>query len=361
RPGSAAVCRHRRPVQRCAARLPPRAMDDTAHAPCAMAAVPARSPRHPGDRGAANEPDRCLRPAEHLRADHPRRGALLPDLRGRRRPGLPGPVSAVLRPYPGDPQTLGRLQPAGRGHRCAVQGDGGGAAAGPRDRRRAAARWRAGGAVQWRRRGTDRVPHPRAHRPALRGTGHARTRRAAGRPRRAGATAGQACTPDRGRRVRGPPARTGTGITAERRRETAPRKSTNPGRRRPGSGIYRDCGTGLAPGLLGLDFLGLQALLALHDLERHLLSFLQRLEATALDGTEVHEQVGTALRGDEAEALGIVEPLDGAGLTLRHGVTPWISWGCTAAQEAWPDCIEQGVTRSDGADRPERPSSTWRL
>src|SRR5690606_18486216 len=148
---------------------------------------------------------------------------------------------------------------------------------------------------------------------------------------------------------------------AERPRETAPRKRTDPGRRRPGSGVDRDCGPGLAPGLLRLDFLGLQALLALHDLERHLLSFLQRLEATALDGTEVHEQIGTALRGDEAEALGIVEPLDGAGLTLRHGVTPWISWGCTAAQEAWPDCIEQGVTRSDGADRPERPSSTWRL
>src|SRR5690606_28380885 len=97
-----------------------------------------------------------------------------------------------------------------------------------------------------------------------------------------------------------PPARSArtravTGIAAERPRETAPRKSTDPGRRRPGSGVDRDCGPGLAPGLLRLDCLGLQALLALHDLERHLLSFLHRLEAPALDGTEVHEQVGTAL------------------------------------------------------------------
>ena len=80
------------------------------------------------------------------------------------------------------------------------------------------------------------------------------------------------------------------------------------------------------PGLLGLDFLGLQALLALRDLERHLLAFLQRLEAAALDGTEVHEQVGAAVfRGDEAETLGVVEPLDGTGLTIGHGVTPWNS------------------------------------
>src|SRR5690606_5391491 len=74
----------------------------------------------------------------------------------------------------------------------------------------------------------------------------------------------------------------------------------------------------------GLDVFGLQALLALRNRERDLLAFLQRLEAAALDRAEVDEQVVAALRGDEAEALGVVEPLDGAGLTIRHGVTPWI-------------------------------------
>src|SRR5690348_6243413 len=78
----------------------------------------------------------------------------------------------------------------------------------------------------------------------------------------------------------------------------------------------------ISDGSSGLDFVGLQALLALHDLEGHLLAFLQRLEAGALDGTEVHEQVRAALRGDEAEALGVVEPLDGTSLTIRHETTP---------------------------------------
>ncbi len=62
----------------------------------------------------------------------------------------------------------------------------------------------------------------------------------------------------------------------------------------------------------------LHTLLALDGDEGNLLAFLQGLEAGALDGTEVHKQVRAAFRGDEAEALGVVEPLDGAGLTIRH-------------------------------------------
>src|SRR3546814_18111349 len=62
------------------------------------------------------------------------------------------------------------------------------------------------------------------------------------------------------------------------------------------------------------------ALLALHDLERGLLAFLQRLEAAALDRAEMDEQVLAAFRGDEAEALGVVEPLDGTGLTIGPDV-----------------------------------------
>jgi hypothetical protein len=73
-----------------------------------------------------------------------------------------------------------------------------------------------------------------------------------------------------------------------------------------------------APGELHrLDFVSLQALLALHNLEGDLLAFLQGLEAGALDRAEVDEDVRAAFRGDEAEALGVVEPLDGTSLTIR--------------------------------------------
>src|SRR5690606_17432351 len=79
-----------------------------------------------------------------------------------------------------------------------------------------------------------------------------------------------------------------------------------------------------APGELHrLHFVGLQALLALHDLEGDLLAFLQGLEAGALDRAEVDEKVLAAFRGDETKALGVVEPLDGTDLTFGHAVTPW--------------------------------------
>src|SRR4051794_5105015 len=68
------------------------------------------------------------------------------------------------------------------------------------------------------------------------------------------------------------------------------------------------------------DVLRLRALGALRDVERHLLVFLQRLEAAALDRREVREEVLAAVVGrDEAEALGIVEPLDG---TCAHVCLP---------------------------------------
>jgi len=67
--------------------------------------------------------------------------------------------------------------------------------------------------------------------------------------------------------------------------------------------------------------LGGGTLLALHDVELDLLAFGERLEAVGLDGRVVHEAILRAVRGrDEAEALGVVEPLDGAGRT--HGRTP---------------------------------------
>src|SRR5699024_9688912 len=67
----------------------------------------------------------------------------------------------------------------------------------------------------------------------------------------------------------------------------------------------------------------LPALLAPHDLEGHLLPCLQALEARGLDGAEVDEHVLAVLAADEAKALGIVEPLDGSGLSVGHRRAPW--------------------------------------
>jgi hypothetical protein len=63
-----------------------------------------------------------------------------------------------------------------------------------------------------------------------------------------------------------------------------------------------------------LDVSRLQPLRALLRFEAHLLIFSQRLEAVASDFGEVSEQVVAALvRGDEAKAFAVVEPLNGAG------------------------------------------------
>jgi hypothetical protein len=67
-----------------------------------------------------------------------------------------------------------------------------------------------------------------------------------------------------------------------------------------------------------LHFVGLHAFLALHSDEGDLLAFLQAFETGALDRTVVNEQVRTVIGGNEAEALFIVEPLDGTGLALGH-------------------------------------------
>src|SRR5690349_20476365 len=67
---------------------------------------------------------------------------------------------------------------------------------------------------------------------------------------------------------------------------------------------------------------GLRALLALRHLELHALRFGQGLEARALDLAEVGEQVLAAAVGrDEAEALALIEPLHGTGLS-RHVECP---------------------------------------
>src|SRR6188472_3587084 len=64
------------------------------------------------------------------------------------------------------------------------------------------------------------------------------------------------------------------------------------------------------------DVASLRALLALRDIELHLLVLLKVAVAIARDRAEVHEDVGaTVVLGDEAEALLAVEPLHGS---CRH-------------------------------------------
>src|ERR1044071_1385875 len=57
----------------------------------------------------------------------------------------------------------------------------------------------------------------------------------------------------------------------------------------------------------------LQALGALHDVEFNGRAFRKRAEAAALDRRKMNKQIVAALAGDEAEALRVVEPLDGTG------------------------------------------------
>src|SRR5438552_8318900 len=58
------------------------------------------------------------------------------------------------------------------------------------------------------------------------------------------------------------------------------------------------------------DVLRRRALLTLHDVVLDALALSQRLEATAIDGGVVNEAILlSVLGGDEAKALGVVEPL----------------------------------------------------
>src|SRR5687767_5749055 len=75
-------------------------------------------------------------------------------------------------------------------------------------------------------------------------------------------------------------------------------------------------------GLRRADVFRLQALRALGDAEADALAFGQGTVARARDGAEVHEHVRARFTGNEAEALAVVEPLNGTGLTIRHVTTP---------------------------------------
>src|SRR5690606_11485180 len=66
------------------------------------------------------------------------------------------------------------------------------------------------------------------------------------------------------------------------------------------------------------NIVGLQALLALHDGEFHLLPALQRTETFPPDGTVMHEDVVAFRSLDEAIPLSGIEPLHHTSLTLSH-------------------------------------------
>src|SRR5688572_29087493 len=78
-----------------------------------------------------------------------------------------------------------------------------------------------------------------------------------------------------------------------------------------------------------------RSLLTLHHVELHAVALGQGLEAVALDRRVMDEAIlGTAIRGDEAEALRIVEPLDYA-LGTHHcsRVVKNGRWGPTERQQ----------------------------
>lgn len=70
-------------------------------------------------------------------------------------------------------------------------------------------------------------------------------------------------------------------------------------------------------GLDRCDVLCLRAFLTVGDGELHFLAISEGLEAIALDCAEVYEHVGAVFALDEAESLGLVKPLNGAGF-CRH-------------------------------------------
>ena len=82
---------------------------------------------------------------------------------------------------------------------------------------------------------------------------------------------------------------------------------------------WSGCGTGARQALELHDILSLQTLGALDQFEFHGLSLIEGTIAIALDGAEVDENiVFTLLPGDEAESLGVIEPLYRAAYTICH-------------------------------------------
>src|SRR3954451_11725069 len=175
-------------------------------------------------------------------------------------------------------------------------------------------RRRPAGRVRWLAR-----PRPSATGAARPRPRHARGRAGAAAARRPRGRAGRPCRPPRGsrraaRRSGRAPPRSARGAPASRR--APPRLWKSPSR----SILPKETGPlseprqlfGSENALAGLDVRRLQALVALHHVEFDRLTFGQRLVAIPCNRREVDEDVFAAFALDEAVALLVREPLDGA-------------------------------------------------
>src|SRR5690606_28252369 len=101
------------------------------------------------------------------------------------------------------------------------------------------------------------------------------------------------------------------------------------------------------------DVLGRRALLGLDDLELHALPLRERPEALALDGRVVDEAILRAvLRGDEPEALRLVEPLHGTGRT--HSRTPVLVSDCRGPGDPYQPTVDSSRVLTPRAGQRKR-------
>src|SRR5438093_6691400 len=109
---------------------------------------------------------------------------------------------------------------------------------------------------------------------------------------------------------------------------------------------------------------GLRTLRALGDVELDLLVLLKVAVPGALDRAEVHEDVGTVLLGDEAEALLGAEPLHGA--SGHEQFPPFLAGANLSAVRRPPACCRYARELLEAALRctnPRRQSisaAVWR-
>src|SRR3954462_12439598 len=96
---------------------------------------------------------------------------------------------------------------------------------------------------------------------------------------------------------------------------------------------------------------GLRSLLPLDNLELDAIAFGERLEAAALDGAEVDEDIRPPLAGDEAVAFGVIEPLHG---TLETCHEPYLLELCSRSSP----CDSRVRSRCNAASAPTGTGST---
>lgn len=94
----------------------------------------------------------------------------------------------------------------------------------------------------------------------------------------------------------------------------------------------------------------------LHHVELNLLTFLQAFEAGHLNRAEVREQIlTTVIRGDEAETLSVVKPLDSTRCHIEAFNEMCSQVGQEPSNEVMPDEIGAFASRSDQLPRPAPP------